>query len=228
LLFVASAGTAQGTDLRTDITDLVSLVGSEQARATAVQREVELLRKQVADASTTAGAADGPAVMAAAAAAELAPAAGMTAVSGRGLVVTLDDAPNDPGVRERANSLDDLVVHQQDIQAVVNALWQGGAQAMMLMDQRVISTSAVRCIGNTLSLHGTPYSPPYVVTAIGDPDSMRAALDASPEVSEYQDYVAAFGLGYAVATEDELQVPAYTGPSTLQFARVADATAPAT
>ena len=38
------------------------------------------------------------------------------------------------------------MVHQQDIQAVVNALWAGGADALQIMDQRVISTSAVRMV----------------------------------------------------------------------------------
>ena len=65
---------------------------------------------------------------------------------------------------------DDYVIHQQDVQAVVNALWAGGAEAMMLQDQRVISTSAVRCVGNTLILQGRVYSPPYIITAIGDRD----------------------------------------------------------
>ena len=67
---------------------------------------------------------------------------------------------------------------------MVNALWAGGAEAMMLMDQRVISTSAVRCVGNTLILQGRVYSPPYVITAIGDQDGMKQALDQSPEVGD--------------------------------------------
>ncbi len=58
-------------------------------------------------------------------------------------------------------SPDDLVVHQQDVQAVVNALWAGGADAVQVMDQRLLSTSAVRCVGNTLLLNGRVYSPPY-------------------------------------------------------------------
>ena len=59
---------------------------------------------------------------------------------------------------------DDIVVHQQDVQAVVNALWASGAEAMMIQDQRVISTSAVRCVGNTLILQGRVYAPPYRIT----------------------------------------------------------------
>ena len=80
---------------------------------------------------------------------------------GPGLVVRLDDANRDPGAALPAGvTSDDLVIHQQDLQAVVNALWQGGAQGIQVMDQRLISTSAVRCVGNTLILQGRVYSPP--------------------------------------------------------------------
>ena len=68
--------------------------------------------------------------------------------------IPADQLPEGVGV-------DDIVVHQQDVQAVVNALWSGGAEAMMVMDQRLISTSAVRCVGNTLILQGRVYSPPF-------------------------------------------------------------------
>ena len=105
----------------------------------------------------------------------LAAAAGLAAVSGPAMKVTLNDAPLDSGQLPQGASPNDVVVHQQDVQAVVNALWAGGAEAMMLQDQRVIATSAVRCVGNTLVLQGRVYSPPYVVTAIGDPARLSAA-----------------------------------------------------
>ena len=90
-------------------------------------------------------------------------------MTGPGLVVTLDDAQRDPGSPLPPGvTPDDLVVHQQDLQAVVNALWAGGAQGVQVMDQRLVSTSAVRCVGNTLILHGRVYSPPFVVKAVGD------------------------------------------------------------
>ena len=90
---------------------------------------------------------------------------------------------------------------------MVNALWAGGAEAMMLQDQRVISTSAVRCVGNTLILQGRVYSPPYVITAIGDVQGMRAALDADPAVTIYRQYVDALGLGYDVETRPRSTLP---------------------
>ena len=112
------------------------------------------------------------------------------------------------------------MVHQQDVQGVVNALWDGGAEAMMLMDQRVISTSAVRCVGNTLILQGRVYSPPYVITAIGNPAALKKALDDSPQVAIYRQYVDAIGLGYDVRTSPERTFPAYAGSINLQNASV--------
>ena len=95
-------------------------------------------------------------------------------MTGPSLTVTLDDAPRTADQLPPGATPDDLVVHQQDVQGVVNALWSGGAEAMQIMDQRVIATSAVRCVGNTLILQGRVYSPPYTITAIGDPTRLRA------------------------------------------------------
>lgn len=222
-LFVASSGTAQGTDLRTDLGDLRSLVAEEQGRADGAADRLTGLRAEVDELTAVAGRRDTRARALEAAAAELAPGAGFVPVEGSGVVVTLDDAPGDAATRARADSPDDLIVHQQDVQAVVNALWLAGAEGIMLMDQRLISTSAVRCVGNTLSLQGRPYSPPYVVTAVGDPDQLSAALDASPEVQVYRQFVDAYGLGYAVEVAEGLRLPEYTGPVDLQHARIADA-----
>ena len=128
--------------------------------------------------------------------------------------------PNGPARCPTASASDDYVVHQQDVQAVVNALWADGAEAMMLMDQRVISTSAVRCVGNTLILQGRVYSPPYVITAIGDQRAMRDARSTPPPRSPiYRDYVDAVGLGYHVDDPGDDDIPAYAGSIKLQHAR---------
>jgi uncharacterized protein YlxW (UPF0749 family) len=113
---------------------------------------------------------------------------------------------------------DDLVVHQQDVQAVVNALWAGGAEAMTIMGVRVISTSAVRCVGNTLLLQGRVFSPPFVITAIGNTSGMQHALDASRAVGIYRQAAAAYGLGYRAYQQTDVHLPAYDGSTALQYA----------
>lgn len=221
VLFTASARTADGTALREDrrpqLTQLIeerrSDVASSEARAVGLRREVE---NQTAD---LAGSDEPIARQQARGDASLA-AAGFTALSGPGLTVELNDAPRPAdGLAPGSPSNDDLVVHQGDVQAVVNALWAGGAEAMSIMNVRVLSTSAVRCVGNTLLLHGRVYSPPFKITAIGDPAALHRALAASEGVQAFRDAVAHYQLGYR-EVETNVTVPAYDGSSALRSAEV--------
>lgn len=217
-LAITSAVNAQGTDLRAERqTDLIDLIRAESQRNRALNEERQLLRaetdalgrqvnnSEVREAQELADAS--------------APTAGLTAVTGPGLTVTLDDAPR--GVSKGATDLDAFVVHQQDIQAVVNALWAGGAEAMTIQGQRVISTSAIRCVGNNVVLHGVPYSPPYKISAIGDADQMSDALFASRQVKIYLEYVnnKRFQLGWDVERAPSLRMPAFEGSIDLTYAK---------
>jgi uncharacterized protein YlxW (UPF0749 family) len=222
LLMATSAQTARGTDLRSERrTDLADLVRAQESRAEAAQRTVQQLRSDIDRLTAEQGRANAPVAQARASGAALAPAVGLTAMSGPGVVVTLDDAQRDPGTPLPAGvTPDDLVVHQQDLQGVVNALWAGGAQGVEVMDQRLVSTSAVRCVGNTLLLHGRVYSPPFTVSAVGDVRRLDAALQASPEVTTYREWVDAVGLGYQVNPRTSLDLPAYSGDLDLVHAQV--------
>ncbi len=218
VVLATSAVTAHGTELRASPTRLVDLV-RQQERTLARQAGAERALRQAVTARTRqAGAEEGPVAAARARADALAAPAGLTAVVGPGLTVALDDAPRlVAGEPLPANaSPDDLVVHQQDVQGVVNALWAGGAEAMTIMGKRVTSTTAVRCVGNTLLLQGAVYSPPFTVAAIGNPRRMRAALDGDPDVSIFRQYVEVYGLGYVVAPFAGRVLAAYDGPLDLR------------
>jgi uncharacterized protein YlxW (UPF0749 family) len=77
----------------------------------------------------------------------------------------------------------------------------------------------VRCVGNTLLLHGQVFSPPFVVTAVGDLGRLRRALSADPDVQIFLQYVAAYGLRYHVTTAPHATLPAYAGPLELTHAK---------
>lgn len=217
MMFVANARLAQGTDARHP-QNLADLASVEESRVARLQGEVGVLRTEVDQLTDKQARLSGLQIDSPGVGYDV--AAGKVGVTGPGITVSLTDAPanskNLPNVHP-----DDLVVHQQDVQAVVNALWAGGAEAMSLMDQRVISTSAFQCIGNVLSLHGRRYSPPYIVRVVGDPTKLRAALAASPAVTTYLQWVDAVGLGWNVTTaQDPLNLPAYEGTNELKFAQV--------
>ena len=223
VLFVTSSLASGGLDLRaSSVTDLDTVVRQERQRTDALQQrvadltqEVEVLGKSVEDAQVSAvqsqvDALRGP--------------AGFEAVRGPAVTVTLDDAPKeeiDRAVEKGGVTAEDLVVHQQDIQAVANALWSGGAEAMTLQQQRVISTTGIKCVGNTVVLHGVQYSPPYRITAIGDVATLLGSLESSPYIAGYLTYVRAHNLGYEVGTSPEVTMPAYDGSTDLRYAKAA-------
>jgi uncharacterized protein YlxW (UPF0749 family) len=220
LLFATSGRTAQGTDLRAgEVTELSELI---QDRNRVIARQADQLaelQEQVQRLTDQAASRNGDVAAAQSAGDAGALSAAMVGLTGPGVVITLDDAPSRPDGSLPVNArADDLVIHQSDVQAVVNALWAAAADGVAIMDQRLIATSAVRCVGNTLLLQGRTYSPPFVITAIGDAAAFRTQLAASPQVAVFQQAVEDFGLTFEVRESREVSVPAYDGLPDLEYA----------
>lgn len=222
LLFVTSAINSHGVDLRaSSVTDLTTLLINERERVNGLQAEVADLNQQVS--ALTQSVHDTRVAKLQPALDALKQAAGFTPVSGQGVTVTLTDAPKaiiDQAQRTGDVNVDALLVHQQDIQAVVNALWAGGATGIAVQGQRIISTSGIKCVGNTVVLHGVPYSPPYVISAVGSVDKLTNALNTSEYVTAYKTFVSTYQLGWNLTTSQILTVPAYVGTSDLSWARI--------
>lgn len=218
LLLATTHGVSGGGEIRgSDSPRLVGLVHDAQAAVDRLSVQRDGLATQI---ESTHGAAAGTALAAIRArTAVLADEAGVDAVRGPGVVVTLTDAQRDAdGSFPPDATPDDLVVHQQDVQAVLNALWSAGAEAVQMQDQRIVATSAPRCVGNTLLLNGRTYSPPYTITAVGDIEAMRDALAAAPSVRLYKQYVVRFGLGYDEQSREQVEVTGNPGPVRLRYA----------
>ncbi|MGW4883497.1 DUF881 domain-containing protein [Streptomyces murinus] len=221
LIFFTSFDTAKGTDIRQDgsllkLSDLIqqrSRKNKDLDESNASLRDgVESLAKSDGGSST---AQDRRLT-------GLEKSAGTQELTGKAVTVTLNDAP--PNATAKLPGYpppqpDYLVIHQQDLQAVVNALWQGGAKGIKVMDQRLISTSAVRCVGNTLILQGRVYSPPYKITAIGDPGRLQQSLADSKAIQTYMVYVNVYGLGWKVTDDGTVTLPGYSGTVDLHYAK---------
>jgi uncharacterized protein YlxW (UPF0749 family) len=219
LLLAATHAVSGGAEIRrSDAPRLVDLVRETQSSVSRLTGQRDALTKRLDSVHGRSSNAALAAMLRRSA--ELAGEANMNPVHGPGLVVTLQDAQRDANGRfPRDASPDDLVVHQQDIQAVLNAVWSAGAEAIQMQDQRIIATSVPRCVGNTLLLNGRTYSPPYQITAIGNAAAMQAALAAAPLVTLYKQYVVRFGLGYQEEVKPDVQVVGYTEPVRMHFAQ---------
>jgi uncharacterized protein YlxW (UPF0749 family) len=223
-LFVTSASASDGFDLRPQrpagLSELVEAQSNRvdrlQRRAGSIEDDIDALTARVEDRSIARlqTRAD-----------QLRAPAGMLPVDGSGLQVTLEDAPADQPVPEGFDA-NAMVVHQQDLQAVVNALWAGGAEGITLQGQRLISTTGIKCVGNTVVLHGVPYSPPYDIVAVGDPVALQQALDASDYVQTYLQYTRPpINIGWDVDLLADITLPGYDGSVNLEYAQATDVTA---
>jgi uncharacterized protein YlxW (UPF0749 family) len=221
MLLATTHWVSGGNEIRRgDSPRLLDLVREAQQSVDRLSAQRDGLSAQVDAARSGPAATDSDVAALAAQISPLSLEAGLTPVRGPGLVVTLTDAQRDAnGQFPRDATADDLVVHQQDVQAVLNALWAGGAEALQMQDQRLITTSAPRCVGNTLLLNGRTYSPPYKITAVGDVPGMQAALAAAPLVTLFKQYAVRFGLGYTEEAQSEIRVVGYPEPVAMHYAR---------
>lgn len=216
--FAASHRDARGTELRSPVTaNLADLVRVAEAKVKDADAILAGLQAQVSAATRDAGRGNSAVAAAQAKVSPVLAPGGLTAVRGPGIEVILNDASSVPAGSDVDPN--QLVVHQSDLQAVVNSLWAGGAEAMTIAGQRVIATSAVRCVGNTLLLNGEVYSPPFRVDAIGPYQAMQRALDRSPGVALFKQAAGYYGLGYTVESQNRLSLPAFHGSIGLTYAK---------
>ena len=221
-LFVVSATSSEGTDLRPGrYTDLASLVQNESDEYERLQERAGQLKAQV---DTLAGGVNDRQVKRKQRQAEqLRGLAGLDTVTGTGITVVLDDASADVLERAVADTdldLDRYIVHQQDIQAVVNAMWTGGAAAITIQGQRIVTTTGIKCIGSSVQLQGVPYPPPYVISAVGDPVAMTSAIDRSLRVNQFRADALNpdIGVGWTLSPQETIEAPAYTGLLDITYA----------
>lgn len=218
-LFMVSAANSEGTDLRPGRTStLAGLVKVESehveglnARARALTRDIDTLTRSIDDAQVRRAQAS---------ARQVRGPAGLLPVSGPGIAVTLSDSPRE--VRETSEQhRNKFVVHQQDIQAVVNAMWDAGASAVTIEGQRVVTTTGIRCAGSTVELNGLYFPEPYVIAAVGDPDVLESRLDSDNYVLNYrrESEQADIQIGWAMQREDVVNAPAYDGLLAFEHAR---------
>ena len=138
---------------------------------------------------------------------------GTVPVTGPGIVITGDDAPN--AVNQEAGQVLDT-----DLQKLVNALWVAGAEAVSIDNQRISSRTAIRGAGSAITVNYRSLTRPYVIRAIGDPDTLPARLLETEGGRAWLDLQVNFGVEFNSETRESITVPAGVPPPT-RFARLA-------
>jgi uncharacterized protein YlxW (UPF0749 family) len=224
-LFVVSANNSEGTDLRPGrYTDLASFARVDAAHYDTLKSRVAQLNSQVAVLSSSVNNKQVRRYQREASLSK--DAAGLLPVVGGGVTVTLSDSPLSHGP-DTPENISPLLVHQQDIQAVVNAMWKAGAEAVTIAGQRVVSTTGIRCVGNSVQLQGEPYGQPYVISAIGDTAQLESTINKDSYLQIYRSDSAnpKIAVGWNFQIEPQLTAPPYDGLLNMSYAKELPASA---
>lgn len=192
---------------------LVADIRTQTAETDRLAAQADALRAQVRQARDVGLGDDASGRRLAARVAALELATGQTRVTGPGLVVTLDDAPDaDSSVDGRGGQLGDGRIYDRDLQDVANALWAAGAEAISVNGQRLTALTAIRSAGEAVLVDFRPLSPPYRLSAVGDVDVLEPAFADSKTARRFTTYTSLYGLGFTVRRAGSLSLPAAPPP----------------
>lgn len=141
-------------------------------------------------------------------------AAGLKDVQGSGIIVVISDSEDDV---EYGENINDSLVHDLDVQRLVNDLKIAGAEAISVKGQRVLSTSEIECNGPTIRINGRTYPIPYVIKAIGNPKILNAAVTAPGTYGFKLKDV--YGLKVETSISNFVLIPKYDGDIIFEYAK---------
>jgi len=137
--------------------------------------------------------------------------AGLTDVKGPGIVVDMSDSQKPAQAGQNPNV---FLIHERDLQDVINAIFGAGAEAVSVNAQRFVSTTEVVCAGNVIMINGVRVAPPFKILAIGDPAVLENGLKMRGGVV---DNLQLWGIEVKVKVEQEITISAYQGSLKFRF-----------
>lgn len=141
---------------------------------------------------------------------------GMKDVAGEGIIVTLDDS--DMAVSDNI-STESMLIHDTDLRAIVNELSAAGAEAISINGQRIIATTAIRCVGPVIQVNGVKVAAPFTVKAIGNAKYLESALNIKGGIV---DSFEIYGIKIKISREKSITIHKYDGKLSFSKASVVE------
>lgn len=129
---------------------------------------------------------------------------GLTEVRGDGVEITMNDANS-------AVVTIDSITHAADLRDLTNFLWRNGAEYISINSERVVLSTSIDCIVNTILINSTKTTPPFTIKAIGNPDKILEALANVSSLKDIKKRSADEGLIFDYKKVKDVEIAAYTG-----------------
>jgi len=138
---------------------------------------------------------------------------GLTEVKGPGVVIEMTDSQKAAQPGQDPNV---FLIHDKDLQDVINAAFGAGAEALSVNGQRFVSKTEVVCAGNVIMINGSRVAPPFKILAIGDPTVLENGLNMRGGVVNNLQF---WGIDVKIKQQEEIVIPAYQGSLDFHFAK---------
>lgn len=135
--------------------------------------------------------------------------AGVVDLEGPGVIVTVNTFLTNPQGQLISN------VNYEDLLKLVNELNAAGAEAIAINDERLIATTEIRNAGDYIVINTNRHSVPFEIKAIGNPDTLEAALKLLGGVADELSQV----LDIKIKREDKIHIPKYEGTIEFNYAK---------
>ena len=146
--------------------------------------------------------------------------AGLSAVNGPGVEIKLFDAARGAiDIGPSGLGAEAYIIHDQDIMLLINELKAAGAEAISIKsgdtEERIVSSTFIRCTGPTVIVNNTKMASPFTVKAIGDPDVLESALEIPEGLA---DQLKVFGIKVTISKLPKVAIPGYAGSRVFTYA----------
>ncbi len=145
---------------------------------------------------------------------------GLTELKGEGFYITLDDSPSID--RDTIENEEAGIVYAADIRDVVNLLRANNAEGIAINDQRIITTSSITSVGNTVLVNNSHLAPPFTVSVVGDYESFLMYMTDQSVLQDLKQRVNENGIIFSVKKAPHVILPIYNGQFRLKYIQRAD------
>ncbi|MBQ6807545.1 MAG: DUF881 domain-containing protein [Firmicutes bacterium] len=222
ILFLSGIGLhhRSGKEANKDGAELAAYLENAEAEAAALQQEIRNIQEELA--LIRSQEAEGQSLLSALTATleNLHLSAGLRSLQGPGIIIRLADNSEGAAQAQKANPTGynpaSYIVHDKDLLYLIRAL-APEAEAISINEQRVIDSTAIRCLGSVILVNSTRLAPPYEIKAIGDPEALQAALNHS---DRYRSLLRTY-IPVEVDPAERIEIAAYGGSYAVSFSTAA-------
>lgn len=144
---------------------------------------------------------------------------GYNTIEGQGIIITVQDGDSSTVKGFYSN----YWVHDGDLLKIVNLLKSGGADAISINDERIVSSTAITCAGNIVKINDKKIGSPFVIKAIGLPEKLYGTVTVT---DNYLKQMEIEGVKIDIVKKDKITdkiiIEKYNGIQSFNYARNID------